>query len=78
MLKAFAGPFHQVKFCATGGITRQSSPHYLAQSNVMCVGGSWLAPPSLVEASDWEAIENIARSTIDDLSLAPLERRERS
>ena len=77
MLKAFAGPFHQVKFCATGGITRQSSPHYLAQPNVMCVGGSWLAPTSLVEAGDWEAIENIARSTIDDLSLTPAARKPR-
>lgn len=71
MLKAFAGPFPMVKFCATGGITRQSSPHYLAQPNVVCVGGSWLAPPDMVEAGDWDAIENIARSTIDDLSLAP-------
>jgi 2-dehydro-3-deoxyphosphogluconate aldolase/(4S)-4-hydroxy-2-oxoglutarate aldolase len=71
MLKALAGPFAGVKFCATGGVTRQSAPHYLAQPNVACVGGSWLAPTSLVEAGDWEAIENVARATIDDLSLAP-------
>ena len=76
MLKALAGPFANVKFCATGGVTRQSAPHYLAQHNVMCVGGSWLAPPSLVEAGDWEAIENVARATIDDLSLAPVNARK--
>ena len=71
MLKALAGPFPKVHFCATGGVTRQSAPHYLAQPNVTCVGGSWLAPVSLVEAGDWEAIEQVARATVDDLSISP-------
>src|SRR4029079_3095132 len=40
MLKAFAGPFPQVMFCPTGGITRATAPDYLALQNVACVGGS--------------------------------------
>lgn len=41
-LKAFAGPFPQLRFCPTGGITAANAPAYLAQPNVACVGGSWM------------------------------------
>jgi 2-dehydro-3-deoxyphosphogluconate aldolase/(4S)-4-hydroxy-2-oxoglutarate aldolase len=41
-LKAFAGPFPQMRFCPTGGINPQNAPEYLAQPNVSCVGGSWM------------------------------------
>ncbi len=75
MLRALAGPFPGVTFCATGGVTRQSAPHYLAQSNVLCVGGSWLAPQSLIEAEDWDAIEQIVRATVDDLASQTSRRR---
>ena len=61
MLKALAGPFPDVVFCPTGGITRASAPEYLALSNVPCVGGSWLAPAELVQAGDWGRIEALAR-----------------
>src|ERR1044072_2960550 len=61
MLKAFAGPFPQVMFCPTGGITRAAAPDYLALKNVACVGGSWVAPPDRVSAGDWSAIEELAR-----------------
>jgi 2-dehydro-3-deoxyphosphogluconate aldolase/(4S)-4-hydroxy-2-oxoglutarate aldolase len=61
MLKAFAGPFPQVMFCPTGGITRATAPDYLALKNVACVGGSWVAPPERVHAGDWQAIEELAR-----------------
>ncbi len=61
MLKALAGPFSQLQFCPTGGITAQSAPAYLAQPNVVCVGGSWLAPRALLEAGDWAAIRALAR-----------------
>src|SRR3954452_4236301 len=44
-LKAFAGPFPQIRFCPTGGITPENAPEYLAQPNVACVGGSWMAKP---------------------------------
>jgi len=61
MLKALAGPFPDVVFCPTGGITRENATAFLAQPNVLCVGGSWLTPRDLVEAQDWRAIEALAR-----------------
>jgi 2-dehydro-3-deoxyphosphogluconate aldolase/(4S)-4-hydroxy-2-oxoglutarate aldolase len=47
-LKAFAGPFPQMRFCPTGGITAASAPAYLELANVPCVGGSWMVPSGLV------------------------------
>jgi len=44
-LRAFAGPFPQMRFCPTGGITPETAPDYLALPNVACVGGSWMARP---------------------------------
>jgi len=61
MLQAFAGPFAHVAFCPTGGISRDSAPSFLKLRNVLCVGGSWVAPPALVNAGDWGAIEALAR-----------------
>ncbi len=57
-LKALAGPFHQARFCPTGGITAASAPDWLAMPSVYCVGGSWLVPPG---APDLAAIEARAR-----------------
>jgi len=64
MLRAFAGPFAEVKFCPTGGITYELAPRYLQLSNVVCVGGSWLAPRTLLEHGDWAAIEHLAREAV--------------
>jgi len=50
-LKALAGPFHQVCFCPTGGITEATAPDWLALKPVLCVGGSWVVPPGLPEAA---------------------------
>jgi 2-dehydro-3-deoxyphosphogluconate aldolase/(4S)-4-hydroxy-2-oxoglutarate aldolase len=61
-LKAFAGPFADIRFCPTGGITAKIAPDYLALANVMCVGGSWMAPPSMIEARDWKGIAKLARA----------------
>ncbi len=61
MLKALGAPFPDVLFCPTGGITRATAADFLALPNVVCVGGSWFAPPNLVEAGDWAAIEALAR-----------------
>lgn len=61
MLKAMAGPFPDVVFCPTGGITRATAPEFLALSNVACVGGSWVAPNDLIRAGDWQGIEMLAR-----------------
>ena len=60
MLKAFAGPFANARFCPTGGVTPESAPAYLALPNVLCVGGTWVAPASLVEAGAWDEIRKRA------------------
>jgi 2-dehydro-3-deoxyphosphogluconate aldolase/(4S)-4-hydroxy-2-oxoglutarate aldolase len=60
-LKAFAGPFADIRFCPTGGITAKIAPDYLALANVMCVGGSWMAPQPLIDARDWGSIAKLAR-----------------
>lgn len=70
-LRAFAGPFPDVMFCPTGGITRQSAVQYLALGNVATVGGSWLAPEKLVDAGDWQGIQAQASETLRSLTLAP-------
>lgn len=61
LLKAFSGPFGDVQFCPTGGVTQQKLPDYLALANVMAVGGSWMAPPALVEAGDWTGITRLCQ-----------------
>ncbi len=61
MLKAFAGPFTDVVFCPTGGITPESAPQFLALPNVKVVGGSWLTPTDVVAARDWGRITQLAR-----------------
>lgn len=55
-LRAFAGPFPDVRFCPTGGIDRTSASSYLELPNVACVGGSWVATEKLINAGDWAAI----------------------
>jgi 2-dehydro-3-deoxyphosphogluconate aldolase/(4S)-4-hydroxy-2-oxoglutarate aldolase len=61
MLQALAGPFPDVAFCPTGGITPQTAPHYLALPNVRVCGGSWLTPADAVAAGDWARITRLAR-----------------
>jgi 2-dehydro-3-deoxyphosphogluconate aldolase/(4S)-4-hydroxy-2-oxoglutarate aldolase len=63
MLQAFAGPFAHVRFCPTGGISPATAPEFLAQPNVLCIGGSWLTPKALLAAGDWSAVEHLARAT---------------
>lgn len=60
-LKAIGAPIPQVSFCPTGGITPQNAPAYLALPNVICAGGSWVAPKAACAAGDWAAIEALAR-----------------
>ena len=60
-LKALAGPFPQVRFCPTGGVDLASAPAYLALANVLCVGGSWIAPRETIAAGDFARIERLAR-----------------
>jgi 2-dehydro-3-deoxyphosphogluconate aldolase/(4S)-4-hydroxy-2-oxoglutarate aldolase len=61
MLKALAGPFTDVVFCPTGGITAESAPQFLALSNVKVCGGSWLTPADAVAAKDWARITQLAK-----------------
>ena len=61
-LKAISGPFGQVRFCPTGGITQASAPEWLALDAVLCVGGSWMVPkgkpdPAVIEAAARQAAE---------------------
>ena len=61
MLRAVASLFPDVLFCPTGGITRASAEEYLALPNVICVGGSWVAPQEMLQSGDWHGIEALAR-----------------
>lgn len=60
-LKGFAGPFASVRFCPTGGIDAASAPGFLALSNVVTVGGSWMVPNDALRARDWTRIGALAR-----------------
>jgi 2-dehydro-3-deoxyphosphogluconate aldolase / (4S)-4-hydroxy-2-oxoglutarate aldolase len=60
MLKAFAGPFPDARFCPTGGITQESVKTWLDLPNVLCAGGSWLSPADALAARDWGRIEALA------------------
>ena len=60
-LRAFAGPFPELRFCPTGGIHLETAPDYLALANVACVGGSWIATDALMHAGDWDGIRENAR-----------------
>ena len=62
LLKAWAGPFPNVRFCPTGGIDAASAPAWLALATVMTVGGSWMAPPARVAAGDLDGIAALARA----------------
>ena len=62
MLKALGGPFPDVTFCPTGGVSAATAPDFLALPNVACVGGSWLTPADAVAAGDWERITTLARA----------------
>ena len=63
MLKAWSGPFWDVKFCPTGGVTLQNAPDLLALPNVVCVGGSWMVPVDALAQGDWARVTRIARDT---------------
>ncbi len=61
MLKALAGPFPEVAFCPTGGISLANALEYLALPNVKACGGSWLTPTDAIAAGDWPRITRLAR-----------------
>ncbi len=59
-LKAIAPVLQTLKFCPTGGLTAEKAPQYLALDNVVCVGGSWVAPKEKIAAGDWDGITELA------------------
>lgn len=63
MLKAWGGPFFDVQFCPTGGVTLQNAPEFLVLPNVICVGGSWLVPADALAQGDWARVTQLARDT---------------
>jgi 2-dehydro-3-deoxyphosphogluconate aldolase / (4S)-4-hydroxy-2-oxoglutarate aldolase len=63
MLKAWSGPFFDVKFCPTGGVTLQNAPEFLALPNVICVGGSWIVPADAMAKGEWDKITQLAKDT---------------
>lgn len=60
-VKAQGGPLPAARFCPTGSITAEKAKSYLALDNVLCVGGSWVAPADKIKAGDWSGIEALAR-----------------
>ena len=61
MLKGLHGPLPQATFCPTGGVSPQNAHEYLSLPNVVCVGGSWVAPAKMMAAGDWDGITALAR-----------------
>lgn len=64
MLKAWQGPFGDVQFCPTGGISMANAADFLALSNVVCVGGSWLVPTQSLEKGDWQQMTALAQQAV--------------
>ncbi len=60
LLKSWAGPFPEIEFCPTGGISLKNYQDYLALSNVICAGGSWLTEGELLVRKDWAEVKNRA------------------
>ena len=61
-LKALASPLASAMFCPTGGITEETAKEWLSLSNVLCVGGSWVAPTSAIKAQDFASITAMAKA----------------
>ena len=59
-LKSIGSPIPQVSFCPTGGIGPKNAPDYLALKNILCVGGSWVAPKEAMARGDWAEITRLA------------------
>jgi len=64
-LKALAAPLPSIRFCPTGGIGAKNAATYLALSNVICVGGSWVAPAEALAGGDWRRVTELSREAAD-------------
>lgn len=63
-IKSIGAPLAAARFCPTGSITPEKASAYLALKNVLCVGGSWIAPPEYIKAGDWASIEAAAKRAV--------------
>ena len=63
-LRALAGPFPLVQFCPTGGIGEANTPQWLAEHNVIAVGGSWLCPAADIKSGNWAGITAMCERTV--------------
>ena len=61
LLKGFAGPFGDVKFCPTGGLTVENAPQFLSLPNVPVCGGTWLTPADALASKEWHRITQLAQ-----------------
>ena len=69
-LRALAGPFPAVRFCPTGGVGEGNAAAWLAEPNVVAVGGSWLCPTAEIRAGNWAGITAICQRTLKALKAA--------
>ena len=60
MLRSWSGPFFDVKFCPTGGVSVANAKEFLSLPNVICVGGSWIVPSDALASGDWARITSLA------------------
>jgi len=60
MLKALSGPFGDMRFCPTGGVSLENMGEFLKQPNVAMVGGSWLTPTHLIQQGGWAEVTRLA------------------
>lgn len=67
-LKAFRGPFGNVRFCPTGGLNPGNLQQYMQQPNVMCVGGSWMLDDTWIRSGDWQRITQVSREALQLLA----------
>ncbi|WP_058834847.1 bifunctional 4-hydroxy-2-oxoglutarate aldolase/2-dehydro-3-deoxy-phosphogluconate aldolase [Luteimonas abyssi] len=60
MLKGLAGPLADLRLCPTGGITEATAAEFLAQPNVVCIGGSWMVNKAWIDAGEWDKVRDSA------------------
>jgi 2-dehydro-3-deoxyphosphogluconate aldolase/(4S)-4-hydroxy-2-oxoglutarate aldolase len=63
-IKALAAPYSQVRFMPTGGINRNNIAQYIAYDRILACGGSWMAPPDLITAGDFDRITTLCKEAV--------------
>lgn len=66
-LKAFAGPFSQMRFCPTGGVSLENIKSFLTLSNVLCAGGSWIVPKNAIEEKNFNQITKLCQEVFEKI-----------